>query len=202
MVLGKRKMEKPEDTAEPVEPNNFLYLVVDKRLIDVVIATPTFILSLPLIAILALLVRLQAKGPVFERFAGYGPDGKELSLVRFNTSDPADRNRKVDYYWRRNAARTPLNDFLIRSGLDRLPGLIAVIRGDFSLVGPELTTFRKEKKLYWVRPGLTSLARLNGNAHAYGLGESADEFYIRSLRFGLDLRLMVKSVQLIVSAAL
>ena len=204
--IGKTKPSKAEPDEAPPRASPF-YRAGGKRLLDVALGVLALLLSLPLIAALALLVRVQRKGRIIEKVEAYAPDGRQIRFARFNTSHPDDVGRKVDHYWRRDTERTPVNDFLIRSGLDRLPALIAVVRGDLALVGPDVQSFRREDSKVTpvrpdrsVRPGLTGLGRLTGQSYGLGFSENLDDFYARHESLRLDLRIMLKSLRLTAAA--
>jgi len=184
-------------------PRRGFYLASGKRVLDLSLASLALLLSLPLLAALALLVKTQRKGRILERVEAYAPDGREISFVRFNTSHPDDLDRKVHQYWRRDTERTPVNDFLIRSGLDRLPALVAVVRGDLALVGPDARSFRVDKaEIPPLRAGLTGFQRLTGKAYGYGIEGRVDDLYVKYASLRLDLRIILKSLRRTIAAAL
>jgi lipopolysaccharide/colanic/teichoic acid biosynthesis glycosyltransferase len=170
-----------------------------KRGIDVVVGSAALILTAPLQAVLALVVRRKLGSPVLFRQLRPGKDGKIFELVKFRTMrepDPAagllsDADRM-----------TPFGAFLRSTSLDELPTLWNVVKGDMSLVGPRpllvqyLDRYTPEQaRRHEVRPGVTGLAQVSGrNAITWDEKFAKDLEYVdrRSLR--LDTRIIWRTV--------
>ncbi len=188
-----------------------------KRIFDVIIASITLIVFLPLFAFVVLLLKLSDPGPVVFRHIRVGQGGRRFACFKFRSmvldsdkvlktlleSDPAarkewDRTQKLA-----NDPRiTPLGKFLRQSSLDELPQLINVIRGDMSLVGPrpivpsELTRYGDKLSLYLLaRPGITGIWQVSGrNDCGYDRRIEMDANYVRNWRFSTDFVILLRTL--------
>jgi lipopolysaccharide/colanic/teichoic acid biosynthesis glycosyltransferase len=164
-----------------------------KRLGDVALAVSGLALTTPLLAVLAALVRLDSPGPAlfFQRRTGLHQ--RPFTLVKLRTMDDARRVTRVGRWLR------PL-------GLDELPQLCNVVRGDMSLVGPRpevperVEILRQRLPAYdarhFVRPGITGWAQVNGlRGDAAPVTERLrrDLEYVREWNLGLDLRILIRT---------
>ena len=188
-----------------------------KRIFDVIIASITLIVFLPLFAFVVLLLKLTDPGPVIFRHMRVGEGGRRFACFKFRSmvldsdkvlktlleSDPAarkewDRTQKLA-----NDPRiTPVGKFLRQSSLDELPQLINVIRGDMSLVGPrpivpsELTRYGDKLSLYLqARPGITGIWQVSGrNDCGYDRRIEMDANYVRNWRFSTDFVILLRTL--------
>ncbi|GAB3880325.1 sugar transferase [Terrabacter terrigena] len=175
-----------------------------KRTFDLVVAVPVLLLSLPVQAIVALLVRRRLGSPVLFRQERSGLNGTPFTLIKFRTMHAIDPSLKlVD-----DADR--LTDFgrrLRATSLDELPTLWNVLRGDMSVVGPRplLTQYLpvyslEHTRRHEVRPGLTGLAQVSGrNSIEWSQRLDLDVSYVRSMSFRTDLKILLKTVKLVLS---
>ncbi|MEZ5680521.1 MAG: sugar transferase [Erythrobacter sp.] len=157
------------------------------------------ILTLPLLAVLALLVGLSMGRPVIFRQTRSGKNGADFVLVKFRSMNDA-RDEKGELL--PDADRTTLvGSFLRRTRLDELPGLLNVVRGEMNFVGPRplLPNTIAEKgergrRRGAVSPGITGWAQVNGNT-LLTLDEkiALDLWYIENRNLGLDLRIILRT---------
>jgi Undecaprenyl-phosphate glucose phosphotransferase len=174
-----------------------------KRMIDVVIsAVALLVLAVPL-ALVALLVRLTSRGPVFYYQERMGLDGKRITIVKFR-SMLHDAEAGTGPVWaRQNDPRvTPLGRFLRRSNLDEMPQLWNVLRGDMSIVGPRperphfVEQFKHRIPQYMLRhkvkAGLTGWAQVHGWRGNTSIEKRIeyDLYYIENWSVRLDLKIM------------
>ncbi len=180
-----------------------------KRFLDIVASGfALFILLLPM-AVIALIIKLTSKGPVFYSQERLGLNGKKFNVVKF-------RSMRVDAevggaQWSAgddDPRITPFGSFLRKSRLDELPQLWCIFVGDMSLVGPrpEREVFYNEFEKYIhgfherlkVTPGLTGLAQVNGG---YDLKPEEkillDVEYIKKRSFWLDIKIIFKTVAVV-----
>jgi len=174
-----------------------------KRIIDIVIsAVALLVLSLPL-ALVALLVRLTSRGPVFYYQERMGLDGKRITIVKFRSMFDDAESGTGPVWARQNDPRvTPFGRFLRRSNLDEMPQLWNVLRGDMSIVGPRperphfVEQFKHRIPQYMLRhkvkAGLTGWAQVHGWRGNTSIEKRIeyDLYYIENWSVRLDLKIM------------
>ena len=176
-----------------------------KRLLDIVIATAALILLSPLIAIVALLVRMKLGDPILFRQERPGLKGKPFTLIKFRTMlDARDESGAL----RPDSERlTDLGRWLRSTSIDELPELWNVIKGDMSLVGPRpllmhyLPLYSPEQaRRHDVRPGITGWAQINGrNAISWDEKFALDVWYVDHRSLVLDAKILAASLSLVFS---
>jgi Undecaprenyl-phosphate glucose phosphotransferase len=176
---------------------------VVKRTIDMAIsALALAIFALPL-AIVAALVRLTSKGPVFYHQERMGLDGKSFTIVKFRSmSHDAERDTGPVWAQHNDPRVTAFGRFLRRSNIDELPQLWNVLRGDMSIVGPRperphfVAQFKHRIPQYMLRhkvkAGLTGWAQVNGWRGNTPVEKRIeyDLYYIENWSVRLDLKIM------------
>ncbi len=172
------------------------YRNAGKRLCDTVFAALGLIVLSPVMAILALAVRLTLGSPIFFRQQRCGLKGKLFTLNKFRTmTDSRDSEGKL----LPDAERlTRLGRLLRSTSLDELPELWNVVLGDMSLVGPRpllvdyLGRYTGEQaRRHEVRPGITGWAQVNGrNAISWEEKFKLDVWYVDNVCLSLDLRIL------------
>lgn len=183
---------------------------VIKRVEDLLLGlVALFLLALPMMVI-AVLVKLTSKGPVFFKQARHGRDGAEFRVFKFRSMTVQEDGANVVQAQRGDARITPLGGFLRRSSLDELPQILNVIRGEMSLVGPRphavahnlayRTKIREYMRRHHVKPGITGWAQVNGFR---GETDTLDKMvarvehdlaYIRSWSLWLDIKILFLTV--------
>jgi Undecaprenyl-phosphate glucose phosphotransferase len=174
-----------------------------KRGIDIALSAGGLaLLGLPL-GIIALIVRMTSRGPIFYRQERTGLDGKSFTIVKFRSMyDDAERETGPVWTKQDDPRVTPLGRFLRRSNIDELPQLWNVLRGDMSIVGPRperphfVEQFRHKIPSYMLRhkvkAGLTGWAQVNGWRGNTPLEKRIeyDLYYIENWSVRLDLKIM------------
>jgi len=191
------------------------YRGVVKRVMDLAIASLALLVLLPLLLLVALLVKLTSPGPVLFRQRRYGLDGDEIRVYKFRTMKVTEDGGEIRQASRDDPRITSIGRVLRRYSIDELPQLLNVLNGTMSLVGPRPHAvahnemYRKLIKGYMIRhkvlPGMTGLAQVNG-----GRGETTkledmqarvrfDLEYLRHWTPLLDLKIMVKTALLVLN---
>lgn len=163
-----------------------------RRVVDVVVAGTLLVVLSPVLAIVALLIRVRLGSPVLFRQVRPGLHGEPFTIVKLRTMSDARYAGEPD------ADRTPpLGHRLRATSLDELPQLLNVLRGDMSLIGPRPTLPEQvarygphERRRLEVRPGLTGWAQVNGrNSLSWPERIELDIWYIDNRSLALDLRI-------------
>lgn len=168
-----------------------------KRVLDVAGSSAALLVLLPVIAVVALLVRIKLGSPILFRQERSGHHGRPFTLLKFRTmldACDADGNQLPD-----GERLTPLGRTLRRYSLDELPQLWNVLRGDMSLVGPRpllieyLDRYTAEQaRRHDVKPGITGLAQVSGrNAISWERKFDLDVWYATHWSLRLDIRILV-----------
>lgn len=143
-----------------------------KRLFDIVFSLFGLIITLPLLVLIAILIKLDSSGPVFYRGVRVGKGGKEFRIFKFRTMVPEAEKLGGPSTASDDPRLTKIGKFLKKYQLDELPQLLNVFKGEMSFVGPrpevpsEIESLEPgiRKIILSIKPGLTSLATL-ANPH-------------------------------------
>jgi lipopolysaccharide/colanic/teichoic acid biosynthesis glycosyltransferase len=174
-----------------------------QRFIDVIAAAFMLVLTLPLLAGVALLVAWRLGRPVFFRQPRPGLNGRVFTMVKFRTMRDVDPARGLVT----DADRmTRLGRILRATSADELPTFINILRGDMSLVGPRPLLVRylerytpEQARRHLVRPGLTGLAQVRGrNSLTWEDKFELDVWYVDHRSLALNARIMVETVLTVV----
>jgi len=177
-----------------------------KRAMDLAIAGLAAIVVLPLMAIIAIVIRLDSPGPALLRQTRVGRHGEDFELFKFRTMVVGAHTMGAGWLVAERDPRiTRVGHFLRRWSLDELPQLFNVLRGDMSIIGPR-PTLRYQVEQYTdfqrrrleVRPGITGWAQVQGrNDLPWPQRIELDVHYVdhRSLR--LDLEILRRTVRVL-----
>lgn len=178
------------------------------RPLELVITVLLLILAAPVLAVAALLIRLEGGGGVIYRQRRVGLNGEEFELLKLRTMKPGSDPVGVGTVVTRDDPRvTGVGRWLRRSSLDELPNLVNVLRGEMALVGPRPTipaqvreyTPRQHRR-HEVRPGITGWAQVQGRAGIPWEDRiELDIEYVDSRTLGLDLSILGRTVWLAVT---
>ncbi|MFS0638309.1 sugar transferase [Mesobacillus foraminis] len=167
-----------------------------KRLIDLTLAVPLFILSSPIIVITFFLIRFKLGSPVLFRQKRPGLHGEPFYLYKFRTM--TDKRDSMGNLLPDSIRLTTTGKFLRKYSIDELPQLLNVIKGNLSLVGPRpllmeyLPLYNQEQsQRHNVRPGITGWAQVNGrNAISWEEKFKLDVWYVNNHTVLLDLKIL------------
>jgi len=184
-----------------------------KRGFDILVSFVALVLLLPVFLILAVLIKLDSKGPVFFLHKRIGKNGKEIKIYKFRTMvqnaeellkrfTPEQKKEYEENYKLDNDFRiTKIGNILRKTSLDELPQLINILKGDMSIVGPrplvkdELEKYGENKdKFLSVTPGLTGNWACNGRSNiGYDERIKLELDYIDNCSLMFDIKIILKT---------
>jgi exopolysaccharide biosynthesis polyprenyl glycosylphosphotransferase len=183
-----------------------------KRLFDLLVGGLTFLLTLPLFLLIALLIKLDSAGPVFFRQQRVGENGRIFPMYKFRSMvvgaekmqhkiNDEDENGNLIHKVEDDPRVTRIGRFLRRTSLDELPQLINVLKGDMSLVGPrpEMPWLVGQyelwqRKRFAVPQGMTGWWQVNGRSDKpMHLHTEDDLYYIQNYSLWMDIYILLKT---------
>jgi lipopolysaccharide/colanic/teichoic acid biosynthesis glycosyltransferase/glycosyltransferase involved in cell wall biosynthesis len=185
-----------EDTLRPSPAG-----LAAKRLVDITLAASGLVLTAPLVAALAALIPLDSAGSPFFRQRRIGLHQRPFTMIKLRTMDP-------------QGTVTRIGRVLRPTGLDELPQLWNVLKGDMSLIGPRPEVIERVARFesdlpgfgnrHLIRPGITGWAQVNGLRGNVSIAERLqfDIQYLRERSLALDGRILVRTVSTVLSDTL
>jgi sugar transferase (PEP-CTERM system associated) len=184
-----------------------------RRILSTSLAVVLSVITLPMIPLIAIMMKLTSPGPLLYRQKRVGLRGRVFDCLKFRTMRPdAEADTGPTWASDKDPRITPVGRFLRRSRLDEIPQIWNVLRGDMAFVGPrperpEFATYLSQQIPYYnlrhaVRPGITGWAQIN-----YGYGSSVEEakeklrfdlYYIRNVSVMLDLLIVFYTIRAVV----
>jgi exopolysaccharide biosynthesis polyprenyl glycosylphosphotransferase len=194
---------------------------IAKRALDLAVASMLLVVTAPVIAVAAVLIKAQDRGPVFFRQVRIGRDGEPFTLIKLRTME-VDAEARLAGLRHRNERHGPLfkvsvdpritriGGLLRSAAIDELPQLFNVLAGHMSIVGPrpalpaETAAFDDDlQRRHLVRPGVTGLWQVEANHKAsFEEYRRLDLFYVDNWSVAMDLAVMVDTVPVIGRRAL
>lgn len=187
--------------------------VAIKRAIDIGLIALSAPFSLPLVALIALIIRLDSRGPAFFRQTRIGKHGKPFTCYKFRTMIPDAEQQKAElaslneadgplFKIRHDPRITRVGQYLRRTSLDELPQLWNVLRGEMSLVGPrpglpeEVQQYENwHRRRLEVTPGLTGLWQVLGRSDtSFEEMVRLDIYYAENWSIGMDIRILLRTI--------
>jgi lipopolysaccharide/colanic/teichoic acid biosynthesis glycosyltransferase len=176
------------------------------RALDLLVASLALTLAAPLLALAAILIKLESRGPVFYRQRRVGRGGEPFELWKLRTMVPGAESMGAGIYVVEGDPRiTRTGRLLRRFSLDELPNLINVLRGEMTIVGPRPTvqeqvdryTDRQRRRLE-VKPGITGWAQVNGRTSLpWPERIELDVWYVEHRSLRLDLRILARTIRML-----
>lgn len=193
---------------------------VAKRLFDIVVSGLLILVFLPVMAIVALLIKFDDGGPVMFRQDRIGIEGRPFQILKFRSmvvdaellleglKDKSDGNGLL-FKMKSDPRITPVGRFLRKFSLDELPQLFNIFLGSMSLVGPrpplpsEVAAYEKDvHRRLLVKPGLTGLWQVSGRSHlSWQDSVRLDLYYVENWSLAGDLLILVKTFRAVFRGA-
>lgn len=168
----------------------------------------------PLMAIIAVLIKLESPGPVLFKQTRIGKGEKPFQILKFRSMRVAAEGEETvqanvedidSYLFRPVGRKTVIGRTLRACSLDELPNLFNVLRGDLHIVGPRpdepelVAQYRPEwRTRHEVKPGITGLAQIHGRTDlTYQETMAYDLDYVRNRSFALDVKIMLKTLAVV-----
>ena len=175
-----------------------------KRFLDFILSLLALCVLSPLLAAVAVAVKLDSKGPVFFRQKRVGKDKTHFEMLKFRTMR-TDTPKDMPTHLLENpdAFITKVGAFLRKTSLDELPQLINILKGEMAIVGPRPALWNQfdlieEREKYGansIRPGLTGWAQVNGRDELeIPVKAKFDGEYVRKMSILFDLKCILKTV--------
>jgi exopolysaccharide biosynthesis polyprenyl glycosylphosphotransferase len=188
-----------------------------KRVLDLVLSSIALLVLSPLFLLIAIMVKVSSEGPVFYPWQVLGRNRKPFTGYKFRTMVCNADEIKKDlmkfnemtgpvFKMRKDPRVTPIGRWLRKFSLDEIPQFYSVLKGDMSLVGPRPPSKSESDRFeFWqhrklsVKPGITCLWQVNGRTEIADFAEWAelDLRYIKTASFILDLRILLKTVPVV-----
>lgn len=177
-----------------------------KRLLDIMFSFIGIVVASPVLAIVALAVKLDSKGPMIFKQERLGKDGKVFLIYKFRSMCVgAEKMGSGQYSFKGDSRITRVGKIIRATSLDELPQFFNIIKGDMSFIGPrptltyhpwkleEYTDFQRRR--FEVRPGITGLAQVNGRKKIDWVERiKYDVEYVDNMSLALDCKILFKTV--------
>ena len=190
-----------------------VYIVV-KRFLDIFLSLIGLILLSPIFLIIAIIIKLDSKGPIFFVHSRIGEKGKPIGIYKFRTMvtnaeelikkfTPEQKEEFEKNFKLENDPRiTKIGNFLRKTSLDELPQILNILKGELSIIGPrpivqaELEKYGDDKeKFLSVKPGLTGYWAANGRSDtSYEERIQMELYYVDNMSFWLDIKIFFKTI--------
>ena len=177
-----------------------------KRIFDLLFAViGVVICAIPMI-IIAIVIKIESKGPVIFKQERVGKNGKVFKILKFRSMCVgAEQTGSGVYSGKGDTRVTKVGNILRKTSLDEIPQLLSVLKGDMSFIGPRppLTyhpwTWEKyteeQKRMFEVRPGITGWAQINGRKDVeWNKRIKLNVWYVDHISLWLDIKILFKTV--------
>jgi Undecaprenyl-phosphate galactose phosphotransferase WbaP len=188
-----------------------------KRILDLTLVIAGGLVILPLLLIIALLIKINSPGPAIYKHTRIGRNGKPFRVYKFRSmvldaeerlssllaADPQARQEWEAGHKLKNDPRiTGIGKLLRQTSLDEFPQLLNILKGEMSLVGPRPIVEGEIKKygedfgrIFSVKPGMTGLWQVSGRSDTdYGERVALDTYYLQSWSVWLDFWVLYKTI--------
>ena len=191
------------------EKNYFNFL---KRLVDIILSLIIFIVSLPFWPLIALIIALGSRGPVFFRQARVGRNEKEFKIIKFRSMRENNNDRSITEDHDKRI--TSFGNFLRKTRLDEIPQVLNIIKGEMSFIGPRperpelIEELEKQIPFYktrlLIKPGLTGWDQVSGEYHSASSEDTLEKlqhdlYYLKQRSLYLDLDIALRTIATMMS---
>ena len=176
---------------------------ISKRTMDIVSSLVGLILLSPLFLLVAILIKLDSKGPIIFKQIRIGKDSKPFYIYKFRSMKIDAPNLSTEEFINASDFTTKVGKFIRKTSIDELPQLVNILKGDMSIVGPRpvieretrLLKLRKECNVDSILPGITGLAQINGRDNIDDYEKLKYDFeYLSKRNLVLDIKIIINTV--------
>jgi exopolysaccharide biosynthesis polyprenyl glycosylphosphotransferase len=226
-MRAQRELERPrvetheppdEEPAEEFAIREPMAYRAAKRVFDLLVAIAALVLLLPIIPLIAVMIKLDTPGPVFFRQQRVGRRGRPFAFYKFRSMfvDADERKKEVEalneqdgpvFKVRSDPRVTNVGRFLRRSSLDEIPQIFNVVKGEMSIVGPrpplpsEVLRYQPwHRRRLEVTPGITCLWQISGRSHlSFNEWMRLDMEYLKQRSLRADLVIFFKTIPAVIA---
>ncbi len=204
--MNAERNDMPE--ARPASP---IYRDCIKRIVDLTIAIPVFVVAAIPMGIIAVAIKVDSKGPVFFKQDRIGKDKKVYQMMKFRSMVvDAEHSGSGVYSGKGDPRVTRVGRIIRATSLDELPQLFNVLKGDMSLIGPRppltyhpwpIEEYTEEQlHMFDVRPGFSGWAQMHGRREVeWHHRIELNNWYVDHVRFSLDAKIFFKTITTILT---
>ena len=176
---------------------------ISKRTMDIVSSLVGLILLSPLFLLVAILIKLDSKGPIIFKQIRIGKNSKPFYIYKFRSMKIDAPNLSTEEFINASDFTTKVGKFIRKTSIDELPQLVNILKGDMSIVGPRpvierevrLLEIRKDCNVDSILPGITGLAQINGRDNIDDYEKVKYDFeYLSKRNLVLDIKIIINTV--------
>ena len=176
---------------------------ISKRTMDIVSSLVGLIILSPLFLLVAILIKLDSKGPIIFKQIRIGKNSKPFYIYKFRSMKIDAPNLSTEEFINASDFTTKVGKFIRKTSIDELPQLVNILKGDMSIVGPRpvierevrLLEIRKECNVDSILPGITGLAQINGRDNIDDYEKVKYDFeYLSKRNLVLDIKIIINTV--------
>lgn len=174
-----------------------------KRFFDILISMCLLIIASPILILVATIIKLDSKGPVFFTQMRIGKENNLFKFYKFRTMAVGTPNVSTEELKNAKSYITGVGKALRKTSLDEIPQLINILKGDMTFVGPrpalynqyKLKELRTRAGVHKLLPGVTGWAQINGRDHNNDFQKTElDKYYLEHKSFMVDIKILVMTV--------
>lgn len=180
-----------------------IYLIF-KRVLDIIFSFLAIVVSSPFLLIIAIIIKLDSKGPVFFKQKRLGQHEKKFRVFKFRSMRiDAPRYEATRDLENPDKYITRVGKFIRKTSIDEIPQIFNIFRGHMSFVGPrplipaekEIAEERRKQNVYAVKPGLTGLAQISGrDILSDEVKAKLDGRYVSKISLWLDIKIFFRTI--------